>query len=123
MLKTITNIGFPYPQFTANFTASNEAIFGLLLAIDLYTRFSAIVLNVILFTALFTFDIPNHIPKGLDIFTWYSYFLYLPQTLYILFLFISMTTGGGPASLDALICKNNNIVRLRRACIVLPTVK
>ncbi|CAA9202578.1 MULTISPECIES: DoxX family protein [Flavobacterium] len=103
MLKTITGIGFAYPQFTADFTAANEAIFGLLLAIGLYTRFSAMVLNIILFTALFTFDIPNHIPKGLDPFTWYSYFLYLPQTLYILFLFGAIFTGGGPLSLDEII--------------------
>lgn len=105
MLKTITGIGFPFPQFTANLTASTEAIFGLLLAIGLFTRLSGIVLNVVLFTALFTFDIPNHIPKGLDIFTWYSYFLYLPQTLYILFLFIAISTGGGPVSLDAFLLK------------------
>ncbi|MGY0035435.1 DoxX family protein [Pedobacter sp. NJ-S-72] len=43
MLKTITGIGFPHPQFIANFTAANEAFFGLLLAIGLFTRFSAIV--------------------------------------------------------------------------------
>jgi len=100
MLKTITGIGFPYPQFIANFTAANEAIFGLLLAIGLFTRFSAIVLNIILFTALFTFDIPNHIPKDLDVFTWYSYFLYLPQVLYVLFLFNVIFIGGGPISID-----------------------
>lgn len=107
MLKTITGIGFPYPQFTADFTAANEAFFGLLLAIGLYTRFSAMVLNIILFTALFTFDIPNHIPKGLDVFTWYSYFLYLPQTLYILFLFGAILTGGGPLSLDEMMSRKN----------------
>ena len=108
MLKTITGIGFPYPQFVANFTAANEAFFGLLLAIGLFTRFSAVVLNIILFTALFSFDIPNHIPKELGPFTWYSYFLYLPQVLYILFLFNAIFIGGGPISIDDRLSRKNN---------------
>lgn len=105
MLHTITGIGFPYPQFTANFTATSEALFGLLLAIGLYTRFSAIVLNIILFVALFTFDIPNYIPKGLELWTWYSYLLYLPQVLYILFMLSAIEIGGGSFSLDSAIYK------------------
>jgi len=105
MLHTITGIGFPYPQFTANFTAASELIFGLLLALGLYTRFSAMVLNIILFVALFTFDIPNHIPKGLELWTWYSYLLYLPQVLYILFMLNAIEIGGGHLSLDSAIYK------------------
>lgn len=100
MLKTITGIGFPYPQFTANFTAANEAIFGLLLAIGLFTRFSAAVLIIVLLVALVTFDIPQYIPQGLDPFTWYSYFTYLPQTLYLLMIVHIMVVGAGPLSVD-----------------------
>ncbi|MEJ5054096.1 DoxX family protein [Sphingobacterium sp. MYb382] len=104
MLKTITSIGFPYPQFTANFAAANEAIFGLLLAVGLFTRFSAFVLNIVLFVALFTFDL-QHLPTGLDPFTWYSYFAYLPQVLYLLFLFNAWAIGGGPLSIDAFLVR------------------
>ncbi|MEN5058384.1 DoxX family protein [Sphingobacterium kitahiroshimense] len=103
MLKTITGIGFPYPSFTANFTAASEAIFGLLLAIGLFTRFSSAALIVILLVALVTFDIPNYIPQGLDPFTWYSYFTYLPQTLYLLIIVNILVVGGGPLSLDKMI--------------------
>lgn len=101
MLKTITGIGFPYPEFTAHFTAFNECFFGLLLALGLFTRIGALVLNIVLFVALFTYDIHYHIPKNLDVFTWYSYFLYLPQVLYILFLFQVLWCGSGPYSIDS----------------------
>jgi len=103
MLKTITGIGFPYPRFTANFTAANEAIFGLLLAIGLFTRFSSTVLIIILLVAMVTFDIPQYIPQGLDPFTWYSYFAYLPQTLYLLILMHILTVGAGPFSVDKIL--------------------
>lgn len=108
MLKTITGIGFPYPQFTANFTAIGEAVFGLSLAIGWFTRFSSAGLMVILMVALFTFDIPNHIPQGLDPFTWYSYFLYLPQVLYLLILLGTLVMGGGPFSVDQSMKKLTN---------------
>jgi len=107
MLKTITSIGFPYPQFTANFTAFNEAFWGLLLALGFFTRFSALALNIILFVALSTFDI-HRIPQGLDPFTWYSYFTYLPQVLYILFLFQALAIGGGPLSIDQALSRKEN---------------
>lgn len=103
MLDTITNAGFPYPTFTAHFAASGEALLGLLLALGLLTRFSAAGLMVILAAAMFTVDIPLHIPKGLDIFTWYSYFLYLPQTLYMLILLNILMVGPGPLSIDSAI--------------------
>lgn len=99
MLNTITNIGFPYPQFTANFAAFGEVSLGLLLALGLYTRFAGTGLSLILFVALFTHDLYT-LPTGLDPFTWYTYFLFLPQILYILFMFMAIEKGGGRFSID-----------------------
>ncbi|WP_261512317.1 DoxX family protein [Chryseobacterium paludis] len=104
MFNTISNIGFPFPQFTANFTAFCECIFGLFLMIGLWTRLSSVFLIIIILVALFTHDLAT-IPKELipvkpetgvyemDPFTWLSYFLYLPQTLYLLFLTLFLSHG------------------------------
>ncbi|ASK29352.1 DoxX family membrane protein [Chryseobacterium sp. T16E-39] len=104
MFNTISNIGFPFPGFTANFTAFCECIFGLFLMIGLWTRISSVFLIIIILVALFTHDLAS-IPKELipikpetgvyemDPFTWLSYFLYLPQTLYLLFLMMFLSQG------------------------------
>lgn len=104
MLNTITTIGFPFPQFTANFTAFCECIFGLFLMLGLWTRISSVFLIIIILVALFTHDLST-IPKELipvkpetgvykmDPFTWLGYFLYLPQMLYLLFLLLFLFQG------------------------------
>ncbi|TZF98649.1 DoxX family protein (plasmid) [Chryseobacterium panacisoli] len=104
MLNTISTIGFPFPQFTANFTAFCECIFGLFLMLGFWTRISSVFLMIIILVALFTHDLGT-IPKELipvkpetgvyemDPFTWLSYFLYLPQMLYLLFLLLFLFQG------------------------------
>lgn len=104
MFNTISNIGFPFPGFTANFTAFCECAFGLFLMLGLWTRLSSIFLIIIILVALFTHDLAT-IPKELipikpetgvyemDPFTWLSYFLYLPQTLYLMFLMMFLFQG------------------------------
>lgn len=104
MFNTISGIGFPFPGFTTHFTAFCECMFGLFLMLGLWTRISASVLIIIILVALFTHDL-NTIPKELipikpetgiyemDPFTWLSYFLYLPQTLYLMFLTLFLFQG------------------------------
>ncbi|MGJ1236798.1 MULTISPECIES: DoxX family protein [Sphingobacterium] len=116
MLNTISKIGFPYPQFTANFTATFECIFGLFLLIGLFTRISSAGLIIIILVALISHDL-NSIPKELlpsldagkiypmDPFTWLSYFLYLPQVLYLLLLFIFLGYGYGKVGFDRYVQK------------------
>lgn len=113
MLNTISNIGFPFPQFTANFTAFCECIFGLFLMLGFWTRISSVFLIIIILVALFTHDL-NSIPKELnpikpetgmyemDPFTWLSYFLYLPQTLYLMFLTLFLFQGCTGFGIDTL---------------------
>ncbi|MBV8327261.1 DoxX family protein [Chryseobacterium sp.] len=113
MLNTITNIGFPFPQFTAHFTAFCECVFGLFLMIGFWTRISSVFLITIILVALFTHDL-NTIPKKLipinaetgiyemDPFTWLSYFFYLPQTLYLMFLTLFLFQGCTGFGFDSL---------------------
>ncbi|WP_312665442.1 DoxX family membrane protein, partial [Pantoea sp. CTOTU49201] len=43
MLETITEAGIPFPEFMSVFVASCETLFGLLLALGLFTRLGALV--------------------------------------------------------------------------------
>ncbi|AZA83688.1 DoxX family protein [Chryseobacterium lactis] len=117
MFNTISTIGFPFPQFTANFTALFECLFGLFLMLGLWIRISSVFLIIIILVALFTHDLSS-IPKELipinpatgvyemDPFTWLSYFLYLPQTLYLLFLILFLFQGCTGLGIDTYRKKN-----------------
>ena len=99
MLETITEAGIPFPHFMAVFVAACETVFGLLLAIGLLTRLSALVLLCISTVALFTVGL-HHIPADLNLLTWYSWLLYLPESGYILMAMLLMVQGCGPWGLD-----------------------
>jgi len=99
MLETITAAGIPLPQFMAVFVAACETVFGLLLAIGLLTRLNALVLLCISTVALLTVGL-HHIPPNLNLLTWYSWLLYLPESGYILMSILPMVQGCGPWGLD-----------------------
>ncbi|NAW50318.1 DoxX family membrane protein [Elizabethkingia argentiflava] len=97
MLNTITNLGFSNPEFIAHFVAFNEAFWGLLLLLGLFTRFSSLLLVVIIFSAVILKDIhsiptelvplnPKSETQPINVFTWLSYFFFLPQVLIIMLL-------------------------------------
>lgn len=102
MLKTISEAGIPYPQFMSVFVAGSEALFGLFLASGFLTRISALVLMTINFVALFTVGL-HHIPGGLNLLTWYSWLLYLPESSYIIMCIMLIVQGSGPLGIDQLI--------------------
>lgn len=102
MLETITEAGIPFPEFMAVFVASCETLFGLLLALGLLTRLGALVLMIISLVALFTVGL-HHIPEGLNLLTWYSWLLYLPESSYILMCVMLLVQGCGPWGIDRLI--------------------
>ncbi|SHM05846.1 DoxX family protein [Chryseobacterium polytrichastri] len=116
MLKTITSLGFSNPQFMANFVASNEMFWGLLLILGLLTRLSSFALIIVMLVALFTKDI-HSIPtelipidpkvgnRPMDNFTWLSYFFYLPQVLYIMILGLFSLYGYKAFGVDRFIKK------------------
>ncbi|EGI25760.1 DoxX [Escherichia coli TA206] len=104
MLETITEAGIPFPALMAVFVASCETLFGLLLAAGLFSRCSALVLTIISLVALVTVGI-HHIPAGINILTWYSWLLYLPESLYILILAMIVVQGSGPLGIDLIIAQ------------------
>lgn len=99
MLETITEAGIPFPQFMAVFVAACETVFGLLLAIGLLTRLSALVLLCISTVAFFTVGL-HHIPPHINLLTWYSWLLYLPESGYILMAILLIVQGSGPWGVD-----------------------
>ncbi|MNT28853.1 hypothetical protein D3C72_1645650 [compost metagenome] len=91
--------GLPYPTFMATFVAGNEALFGFLLVLGLLSRLSASVLLVINIVALMTIGI-HQIPADVTGLEWYSWLLYLPESVYILLCILISVQGSGPWGLD-----------------------
>jgi len=54
-----TQIGFPYPNFTAHFVGTFEIICGFLVLLGLFTRLASILLLIIILTAIATTKIPG----------------------------------------------------------------
>jgi putative oxidoreductase len=104
MLETITAAGIPFPGMMAVFVSFCECLFGVTLAAGIFTRPSALILFVISFVALLTVGIDS-IPPGINLLTWYSWLLYLPETLYMLICLILMVRGGGGLSVDLWLIK------------------
>ncbi|WP_343554827.1 DoxX family protein [Pantoea sp.] len=104
MLETITEAGIPFPEVMSVFVASCETLFGLMLAFGLLTRLGALVLMIISLVALSTVGL-HHIPDGLNLLTWYSWLLYLPESSYILMCVMLMVQGCGPWGIDRLIAQ------------------
>jgi putative oxidoreductase len=99
MLQTITDAGIPFPHVMAVLVTACELFGGLALAFGLLARPAALVLLSISTVALLTVGI-HQIPQGLDVISWYSWLLYLPEAGYILICLMICVQGGGPASID-----------------------
>lgn len=104
MLETLTDAGIPYPAVMAVFVAFCECMLGLTLALGLLTRPSALVLFIISTVALLTVGL-HGIPQGINLLTWYSWLLYLPETLYMLLCLMMMAYGGAYLSVDGWLAK------------------
>jgi len=110
------------PQFMANFVAANEMFWGLLLLIGLFTRLSSFALIVIILVALVTKDI-HSIPTELvpidpkigvhpiENYTWLTYFLYLPQVLYLMLLGLFSLYGYKYLGIDHFLKKKKKLYR------------
>ncbi len=101
LIETIIEAGIPFPEFMAVFLASVEFFGGILLAIGLLSTFCSIALTIAMVVAIATVEI-HTIPKGLSTLDWLSWFLYLPQVMYVLIFVWLMVSGPGPVSLDSL---------------------
>ena len=105
LIQLMTDIGLPFPAFTALFLACVEFFGGLLLMLGLFTTFCAIALTIAMIVAIITVEIDHVIPKGIGPLDWMSWFLYLPQVMYVILFVWLMTTGPGKLSLDYLLAK------------------
>ncbi len=104
MLETITQTGIPFPEFNAIFVSSVEFIGGGLLALGLLSSVWALMLTGVMVVAVWTVGLGT-IPDGLSSLAWLSYFLYLPEVLYILIFFWLIFSGPGKISIDYLLVR------------------
>ena len=99
LIQLMTKIGLPFPDLMALFLGSVEFFGGLLLMVGLLSTFCAIALTIAMIVAILTVELDT-IPKGLGFLDWVSWFLYLPQVMYVILFGWLMTTGPGRISVD-----------------------
>jgi len=104
MLDTLHQAGIPFPQLMAPTVSGFEVVAGTLLTIGLVSRLSALVIMTISLIALLTVGL-HQIPPNQGAIAWYSWLLYLPETLYLLVGVLVCVQGGGPWSVDAQLCR------------------
>jgi len=65
-VERFTRIGFPHPLFTAHFTGTFEIVCGALVLVGLFTRFAALLLLIVISTAIATTKLPelSHANQG-----------------------------------------------------------
>ena len=103
LIGLMAEIGMPFPEFMALFLSCVEFFGGLLLMVGLFSTFCAIALTIAMIVAIVTVEIEHVIPKGIGPLDWMSWFLYLPQVMYVILFVWLMTTGPGRFSLDYLL--------------------
>jgi putative oxidoreductase len=104
ILKTMVQDGIPKPKAFSWIVPAFEFNCGLSLIVGFLSPLAAFALFVICFVAICT-DGMRRIPglKPIDRFDWLDDFLYLPETLYLLGLFLVIAAGPGSLSIDALL--------------------
>lgn len=105
LIKLMAKIGLPLPDFMALFLGSVEFFGGIFLMIGLLNTLCAIALTIAMIVAIITVEIDLIIPKGIGFFDWMSWFLYLPQVMYVIIFIWLMTTGPGRFSIDHIIVR------------------
>ncbi len=99
LIKVMIEAGIPFPEFMSVFLASVEFFGGMFLIVGFLSTFCAIALTIAMLVAIFTVEL-HTIPQGLSVLNWLSYFLYLPQVMYVLIFGWLIVTGPGRHSID-----------------------
>ena len=105
LIQLMAKIGLPFPEFMALFLGGVEFIGGLCLMVGLLSTFWSIALTIAMIVAILTVEIEHVIPKGIGFLDWMSWFLYLPQVMYVILFGWLMTTGPGKISVDYYLAK------------------
>ncbi|MFW1953097.1 DoxX family membrane protein [Acinetobacter beijerinckii] len=108
MLETIIDAGIPFPEIMSTFVSTTEMLAGLFLLLGLLTQLSSILLFVICLTALYTVGI-HTIPNGLDLISWFSWFFYTHDLLYMFLLALLITSRPSILSLDRILNTKINL--------------
>lgn len=104
MVDTLHDAGIPFPAVMSVVVAFLECSMGMLLALGLFSRLSALTLFIISGVALVTIGIYT-IPQGLTLMAWLSWLFYLPETLYMVLSLLFIIWGGTLYSLDGWLVK------------------
>ena len=100
LISLMADIGMPFPEFTALFLAIVEFYGGLMLMVGFLSSIVCVALSIAMVVAIATVEIEHVIPKGIGPLDWMSWFLYLPQVMYIILFIWLITTGPGKLSVD-----------------------
>ena len=100
LIGLMSEIGMPFPEFMALFLASVEFFGGILLMLGLFSTICAIALTIAMIVAIITVEIDAIIPKDIAFLDWMSWFLYLPQVMYVILFVWLMIVGPGCLSVD-----------------------
>jgi len=92
LAKVMMEAGIPFPEFMSIFLASVEFFGGMFLIVGFLSTFCAIALTIAMLVAIFTVEL-HTIPQGLSVLNWLSYFLYLPQVMYVIIFVLLIVTG------------------------------
>jgi putative oxidoreductase len=104
MFETLAGAGIPLPYFMTWFVSSVELIGGCLLTIGLLSSLCCAALIVDMIVAIGTVELKT-IPPGRSFLDWIDNFLYLPETLYVIFLIWLICSGPGRFSIDTRIAR------------------
>jgi putative oxidoreductase len=99
MYQTLVAAGVPFPHLMTYFVSSVEFVSGLMLIAGFLTSLACIALLGDMAVAILTAKLAG-LPKGVSPLNWLDNFLYLPETLYILFFIWLICSGPGQFSID-----------------------
>ncbi len=114
LIHLMAEIGLPFPEFMALFLAAVEFFGGIFLMLGLFSSICAVALTIAMIVAIITVEIDAIIPKGIGFFDWMSWFLYLPQVMYVILFVWLIITGPGKLSLDYLLASKLKLDRDRQ---------
>ena len=104
MRETLMAAGVPFPDFNTIFVSVVELVFRFLLIVGALTPLACVMLGCVMTVAILTTAINN--VKATSLLDWLSEFLYLPEVLYLVILFLLLLSGPGWFSLDHLLLPN-----------------
>ncbi len=99
MYETLVKAKVPFPRLMTYFVSGVEFVGGFLVAAGFLSNLACLVLLVDMVVAILTTKL-SAMPKGLPPLKWFDNFLYLPEVLYVLFLFWLICSGPGRFSVD-----------------------